>query len=249
MYCLKLCVTVSEPCLGTVLKPSFQETDKATIDVEAQDEGILGKILVRPSHSRCLCTPTYPPSVFRLRMVPRMCPWAKLLLCSLKRGTISRIFNPLLRKQNQNHPSNPLQRKLQPQRPSQPQLPPHPLLPIRTSTSSPLGRYSHPFFGCFRNTTLTRWTKLREPGFAGCSLKGISSLTWVLLRVPPVHSRRNRVWTNTRPNRNRKWRRLNPHLMDLRSDGLSCQICLPLLLVLALVQVTSFLRAHRDRLA
>lgn len=26
---------------------SYQETDKATIDVEAQDDGILGKILVR----------------------------------------------------------------------------------------------------------------------------------------------------------------------------------------------------------
>lgn len=30
-----------------VVKFSVQETDKATIDVEAQDDGVLGKIIVR----------------------------------------------------------------------------------------------------------------------------------------------------------------------------------------------------------
>ena len=36
--------------LGITLKHSVQETDKATIDVEAQEDGILGKILVREYH-------------------------------------------------------------------------------------------------------------------------------------------------------------------------------------------------------
>ena len=35
--------------MHTSLSP-LQETDKATIDVEAQDDGVMGKILVRQTH-------------------------------------------------------------------------------------------------------------------------------------------------------------------------------------------------------
>ncbi len=43
-----LLVIVQEALMGFVLV-DLQETDKATIDVEAQDDGVLGKILVRPT--------------------------------------------------------------------------------------------------------------------------------------------------------------------------------------------------------
>ena len=48
---LEIVRRVSGPCLGAALTPFIQETDKATIDVEAQEDGILGKILVLVSSS------------------------------------------------------------------------------------------------------------------------------------------------------------------------------------------------------
>ena len=50
----------SAPYLGIILKRSVQETDKATIDVEAQEDGILGKILVREFPYQGLRASTHP---------------------------------------------------------------------------------------------------------------------------------------------------------------------------------------------
>ena len=47
MSCLKLCVVGVRIIPRNHAQHSVQETDKATIDVEAQEDGILGKILVR----------------------------------------------------------------------------------------------------------------------------------------------------------------------------------------------------------
>jgi len=56
MFCWKLCVSVTgiqstriQPHIhleNPLFRLFLQETDKATIDVEAQDDGIMGKILV-----------------------------------------------------------------------------------------------------------------------------------------------------------------------------------------------------------
>jgi hypothetical protein len=47
MPCLKLYVTSdAPPCVPHAENDVLKETDKATIDVEAQDDGVMGKILV-----------------------------------------------------------------------------------------------------------------------------------------------------------------------------------------------------------
>jgi hypothetical protein len=230
---------VSGSCLGTVLTRSVQETDKATIDVEAQEDGILGKILVRKPRCHGPHTLAHPTPVYRPRMAPRMCPSARSLPCSPKKETISRISNLRLRRRNRNQHNNLPHRNLRPQSPSQPQPHPHPLLRNPTPTSSTLGRCSHPFSDCFRSTTLPQQTKSREPASAECSPKEMFSLTWVSPLVPPAPSRRSIVWMSIKPNRHRSRRRLSRRWMDLQSDSLSSQICLLFLLALALVQVLS----------
>ena len=179
--------------LGTALTRSVQETDKATIDVEAQEDGILGKILVQTFHRGGLYPLTYPTPVYRLRMALRMCPSAESLPCSPKRGTIFPISNPRPRRRDQNQPSNPPHRNLQPRSLSQPQPLPHPLLHIHTNTSSTLDHCSRPFSDCSRSTTLTRSTKSREPVSVECSPKEIFLHTWALPPVPLVPSKRSTV--------------------------------------------------------
>ena len=55
-FCSKSCVhvfgdlpRVSATYVPLTVQSALQETDKATIDVEAQDDGVLGKIIVRRS--------------------------------------------------------------------------------------------------------------------------------------------------------------------------------------------------------
>lgn len=142
-----------------ILKFSVQETDKATIDVEAQEDGILGKILVRDFVPLPRSTSIDLSPIPRLMTVPRMYLSEKSLPYLQKKEMTFRTSNPRLRRQNRNRPNPQPHRNPKLQGLSQPRPLPRPLLHIRTNTLSTLGHYSHPFFGYCKNTMSNRSTK------------------------------------------------------------------------------------------
>ena len=95
--------------ISTNFNTYHKETDKATIDVEAQDDGVIAKILVRQSlASRCILL--IPP---RPQMAQKMSKWAPSLPFLVKKET-----NSLgLRNSPSRLPSKSRQRKRSPRKP------------------------------------------------------------------------------------------------------------------------------------